>query len=317
MIGKRGIRAPWFGDLLVLLGIVAVTAVIHFFVVNQRAFLNFYYLPVVFAAYLLGLRKGVLAALLACSIVFAVAVTNDSQFLAVDREGWMRWFDLGIWGCFLVLVSYVVGSLNEERALQLGNLREAYRGILEIMSKLIDSIDRSTENHSKRVAERSVEVARAFGMSEAEIEDVRVGAYLHDIGKVDVSVAVLRKAGGLDEDERAEMERHVDHGERLVGTMGGILRHAIPMIAYHHERWDGEGYKGLVGEEIPMGARIIAVADTYDAIVHDRPYRERRTHDEAIAILRAESGRQFDPRVVETFVRLYDLPDTSDQRKAA
>ena len=108
MIGKRGIRAPWVGDLLVLLGIVAVTAVIHFFVVNQRAFLNFYYLPVVFAAYLLGLRKGVLAALLACSIVFAVAVTNDTQFLAVDHEGWMRWFDLGIWGCFLVLVSYAV-----------------------------------------------------------------------------------------------------------------------------------------------------------------------------------------------------------------
>jgi putative nucleotidyltransferase with HDIG domain len=298
---------------------VAVTGVIHFFVVNQRAFLNFYYLPVVFGSYLLGLRKGVYAALLSCAIVFGIAITNDAQFLANDREGWMRWLDLGTWGCFLVLVSYIVGSLYEEKAHQLRELSQAYRGIIEIMSKLIDSIDRSTENHSKRVAERSVEVARALGLPEPAIEDVRVGAYLHDIGKVEVSVAVLRKAGGLDDDERAEMERHVDHGERLVGSMGGILKHVIPMVAYHHERWDGLGYKGLEAEEIPIGARIIAVADTYDAIVHDRPYRDGRSHHEAIAIIRGESGRQFDPRVVEVFLRLYDHPveARADERREA
>jgi HD-GYP domain-containing protein (c-di-GMP phosphodiesterase class II) len=97
----------------------------------------------------------------------------------------------------------------------------------------------------------------------------------------------------------------VDHGERLVRSMGGILRHVIPMVAYHHERWDGSGYKGLRGEEIPVGARIIAVTDTFDAIVTDRAYRKSRTPQEAIHILRAERGRQFDPQVVDVFLDLF------------
>jgi HD-GYP domain-containing protein (c-di-GMP phosphodiesterase class II) len=110
-------------------------------------------------------------------------------------------------------------------------------------------------------------------LTEPEIEDIRVGAYLHDIGKIDISTDVLRKAAGLTDAEMDEMKRHVDTGEALVRSMGGILKHVIPMVAFHHERWDGTGYKGLKGEDIPMGARIIAVVDTYDAIVTDRAYR--------------------------------------------
>jgi HD-GYP domain-containing protein (c-di-GMP phosphodiesterase class II) len=116
---------------------------------------------------------------------------------------------------------------------------------------------------------------------------------------------VLRKAAGLTDDEMVEMRRHVDKGETMVRSMGGILKHVIPMVAYHHERWDGTGYKGLKGDEIPLGARIIAVADTYDAIVIDRAYRKGRTHAEAVKIIRDESGTQFDPAVVAVFLQLY------------
>jgi putative nucleotidyltransferase with HDIG domain len=293
--------------LLVLLGIVAITGVINFFVINQRAFLNFYYLPVVFGAYTLGLRKGVYSALFSCAIVFTIALMNEHQFLANDPENWMRWLDLVTWGCFLVLTSYVVGTLYEEKEQQLHEIRQAYSGILEIMSKFIDSVDRYTENHSRRVADYSIEIARAMGLAEPIVEDIRVGAYLHDIGKVDVSTEVLRKAAGLTEEEMDEMRRHVDTGERMVRSMGGILRHVIPMIAYHHERWDGTGYKGLVGEAIPLGARIIAVADTYDAIVTDRAYRKGRTPEQAMRILEEASGTQFDPSVVAVFMHLYAL----------
>ena len=92
--------------------------------------------------------------------------------------------------------------------------------------------------------------------------------------------------------------------------MGGILKHVIPMVAFHHERWDGKGYKGLRAEEIPIGARIIAVADTYDAIVIDRAYRKGRTHEQAVRIIAQEAGRQFDPKVVEVFLKIYgaDVP---------
>ena len=291
--------------LLVLLSIVAVTGVINFFVVNQRAFLNFYYLPVVFGAYTMGLRKGVYSAILACGIVFGIAVLNDQQFHGADPEAWMRWLDLGTWACFLILTSYVVGTLYEQKESQLSDIRQAYQGIIQIMSKLIDSADRYTEDHSRRVADYASEIARALHLRDAEIEDIRIGGFLHDIGKVDVSTEVLRKAAGLTPAEMNEMKRHVDTGEHMVRSMGGILKHVIPMVAFHHERWDGKGYKGLQGAEIPLGARIIAVADTYDAIVIDRSYRKGRTHEQAVKIIADESGRQFDPRVVAVFLELY------------
>jgi putative nucleotidyltransferase with HDIG domain len=291
--------------LLVLLGIVSVTGIVNFFVVNQRAFLNFYYLPVVFGAYLLGLRRGVYSALLACAIVFSIAILNDRQFYGQDTAAWMRWLDLGTWACFLVLTSYVVGSLYEQKEAQLRDIREAYQGIIQLMSKLIDSVDRYTEDHSRRVADIAAEIARTMGLDESQVEDIRIGGFLHDIGKVDVSTEVLRKAAGLTEQEMTEMKHHVDRGEKMVRSMGGILRHVIPMVAYHHERWDGKGYKGLSGEHIPLGARIIAVADTYDAIVIDRAYRKGRTHEQALKIIAEESGRQFDPEVVGVFLRIY------------
>jgi putative nucleotidyltransferase with HDIG domain len=314
MTPSRVRRAPISGNLLVLLGIVAGTGIIQFFVVNQRAFLNLYYLPVVFGAYLLGLRKGVLSALLACAIVFTIAIMNENQFGA-DPETWMRWLDLGTWGGFLLLTAFVVGSMYEQKEAQLRDLRQAYHGTIEIMGKFIDSVDRHTENHSRRVAGYCVEIAREMGLSEAEIEDTRIGAFLHDIGKVEISTDVLRKAAGLTDDEMDEMRRHVDTGEEMVRSLGGILKHVIPMVAYHHERWDGTGYKCLRGVDIPIGARFIAVADTYDAIVTDRPYRRGRSHEQALLVLQEERGKQFDPRVVDVFVKLYGVPADTDEHE--
>jgi putative nucleotidyltransferase with HDIG domain len=308
---------PVSGRWLVLLGILLVTVIIQFAVHNQRAFLNFYYLPVVLGSWLLGRQSGVIAAVLACFLVGAIAFMNDAQFVGADPSGFGRWLDLGTWGCFLVLTSYVVGSLNDSKEAQVRELRDAYAGIIEIMGKFIDSIDRHTENHSRRVAEHSVRMAQAMNLSEIEVEDIRVGAYLHDIGKIEVSTEVLQKATRLTPAEYAEMQRHVERGEQLVRKVGGILRHVIPMVAFHHERWDGTGYKGLVGENIPLGARIISVADTYDAIVSDRAYRAGRSHEEALRIIREESGKQFDPRVVDVFLQVVPDPAEEVERLAA
>jgi putative nucleotidyltransferase with HDIG domain len=304
-------------DLLVLLAIVGVTGIINFFVMQQRAFLNFYYLPVVIGTYLLGRRKGVFAALQSCAIVLSIALMNSSLDLS-QRATLMHWLDLMTWGCFLVLTAYVTGSLYDVKESQLRDIRHAYVGILEIMAKFIDSVDRYTENHSRRVAEHAVTMARALQLPPSMIEDIRVGAYLHDIGKVDVSVDVLRKAAGLTPQEFEQMQRHVEKGEEIIRSVGGILKHVIPMVAYHHERWDGTGYKGLRGDEIPLGARIIAVADTYDAIVTTRAYRPGRSHAEAIAIIQGESGRQFDPEIVNVFVAtVMASPELDEHLEAA
>ena len=307
--------------LLVLLSIVVITGLIDAFVLSQRAFLNFYYLPVVFGAYRLGRRRGVFSALLACAIVFGIALLNEDKFQYPGPGGWTRWLDLATWGFFLVVTALLVGSLYEQKESQLRDIRQAYQGILEIMSKFIDSVDRHTENHSRRVADRATAIGRELELDEDTIETIRVGSLLHDIGKVDISTEVLRKAAGLSAEESLEMQRHVDHGEEMVRSMGGILKHVIPMIAFHHERWDGTGYKGLRGTDIPIGARIIAVADTYDAIVTDRPYRKGRTHEQAMRIIEEERGRQFDPRIVDVFVRLYggvaQRPEAEPLREAA
>jgi putative nucleotidyltransferase with HDIG domain len=231
---------------------------------------------------------------------------NDSLFALPGAVAWMRWTSLGLWAGFLFVTSYTMASLAARDAARIAELERTYTGVLEIMAKFIDSIDRSTENHSRRVAERSVEVARVLGMPESGIESLRVAAYLHDIGKVDVSAEVLGKAAQLSAEERAELERHVDYGTEMLQRVGGLLAHVVPLVLYHHERWDGRGYKGLAGEAIPLGSRIIAVCDTYDAIVADRPYRRGRSHAHAMEILRAERGTQFDPAVVDAFLTLFD-----------
>lgn len=293
--------------LLVALGVAAVSIVVLRLVENQLAFLDFFYLPVAFASWRLGQRRGAFTAVCSVAIVYVNALMNETLFLSASGDSAMRWLDLGIWGAFLFLTAYAVGTLAEREEMRRRQLETAYRGILEIMAKFIDSVDRSTENHSRRVAERAVEVARELGVDEDEIESIRVAAYLHDLGKVEVSTEVLHKAAQLDPVEQHEMRRHVDHGVAMLQKVGGLLEHAVPIVLYHHEHWDGRGYKGMKGEQIPLGARIVAVADTYDAIVADRVYREGRSHHEAIAILRHERGRQFDPSVVDTFLRLYDM----------
>ena len=292
--------------LLVALAIVGASFGVLRLVVNQQALLDVYFLVIAWASWRLGQRRGVVAAFASACIVLGAAFMNDELFAMPGAEAWMRWTNLGLWAGFLFLTAYTMSSLAARDAARIAELERTYTGVLEIMAKFIDSIDRSTENHSRRVAERTVEVARVVQVPESEIESLRVAAYLHDIGKVDVSAEVLGKAAQLSAEERAELERHVDYGTDMLQRVGGLLGHAVPLVLYHHERWDGRGYKGLAGTAIPLGARIIAVCDTYDAIVADRPYRRGRSHAHAIEILRAERGTQFDPAIVDAFLSLYD-----------
>ena len=188
--------------------------------------------------------------------------------------------------------------------LTLDNVRlysHEYQGMLHILTSALDQRDRVTDGHSRRVADLSLIVARELGIDGDDLLDIERAAILHDIGKLAVPDAILSKPAPLTSDEWLEMRRHPDVGHDLVRDVP-FLGHAAEIIRSHHERFDGAGYpRSLKGEEIPLGARIFAVVDAYDAMTSDRPYRLARSHEEALEEIRRQVGTQFDPVVVAPF----------------
>jgi putative nucleotidyltransferase with HDIG domain len=177
--------------------------------------------------------------------------------------------------------------------------------VLKMLTGAIEARDPYTRGHSVRVTELAEAVARALGWSEERIASLRLGGPLHDIGKLAVSNEVLHKEGRLDDDELAEIREHPKNGAKLLLRVA-TLRAAIPYVLYHHERWDGTGYpSGKAGEEIPLEARVLAVADAFDAMTSDRPYRRALTHEEALAEVERCAGSQFDPRIAQVFLELF------------
>ncbi len=183
-------------------------------------------------------------------------------------------------------------------------LERAYDSTLEGWARALDLRDHETEGHSRRVTELTVRLAELLGLEGDDLIQIRRGALLHDVGKIGIPDHILLKPGKLDPDEWAEMKRHPIYARDLLAPIS-FLAPAMVIPYYHHERWDGGGYpEGLAGEEIPIAARIFAVIDVWDAITHDRPYHKARTPEDALALIRQESGRHFDPRVVAAFERL-------------
>ena len=183
-------------------------------------------------------------------------------------------------------------------------LAAAYDATIEGWVRALDLRDRETEGHTRRVVAMTERLARAWGLSEAEIVHLRRGALLHDIGKMAVPDSILLKQDKLTPEEEAIMRRHPLYAYDLLAPIA-YLRPALDIPRYHHERWDGSGYPyGLKGEQIPLAARLFAVVDVWDALRSNRPYRRAWSQEEAIAYLRAQRGILFDPRVVDVFLRM-------------
>jgi HD-GYP domain-containing protein (c-di-GMP phosphodiesterase class II) len=177
--------------------------------------------------------------------------------------------------------------------------------MLSVLTGAIEARDPYTRGHSARVTELAEAIARRLGWSEERLDGLRVGGSLHDVGKLAVSDAVLCKEGRLEAHELAEIREHPKAGARLLFRLAA-LREAIPYVLYHHERWDGTGYpSGRAGEEIPLEARVLAVADAFDAMTSDRPYRRALSHAEALAEVERCAGTQFDPAIARLFLELF------------
>ncbi len=184
-------------------------------------------------------------------------------------------------------------------------LEQSYDATLVALCNALDLRDAATEGHSLRVAKVAVQIGQAMSLPDRQVQALQRGGLLHDVGKIGIPDAVLRKPGELSSEEWEVMRQHTVWGGEILSHIS-FLAEVLSLVYYHHEAWDGCGYPdGLRDAEIPLLARIFAVADTYDAITNDRPYRQARSPEEALAIICEEAGRQFDPAVVEAFERVY------------
>lgn len=201
---------------------------------------------------------------------------------------------------------------TQEQAESLANalreLEESYQATLLALSAALDARDRETEGHSQRVTKWALAIGHKLNLSQAELTNLERGALLHDVGKIGISDNILLKAGPLTPEERALMNQHPRMGYDMLKGIP-FLREALPVVLYHQEMYDGTGYpEGLRGEEIPLSARIFAVADAYDAMTSKRPYRDAMSREAALREVMRCRGSQFDPRVVDAFLELFGIP---------
>ncbi|WP_245632055.1 HD-GYP domain-containing protein [Edaphobacter aggregans] len=186
------------------------------------------------------------------------------------------------------------------------NLERSYDITIEAMGDALDLRDQETEGHSRRVTAYTIELARELGVASDELRIIARGAFLHDIGKIATPNAILLKPGRLDSAEMAIMREHCQRGYEMVRKIP-FLRDAAEIVYSHQERFDGTGYpRGLKGNDIPLGARIFAIADTLDAMTSDRPYRKGTSFAKARNEILRCSGTQFDPAIVDAFLNIPD-----------
>ncbi|MDL1943661.1 HD-GYP domain-containing protein [Chloroflexi bacterium CFX2] len=192
------------------------------------------------------------------------------------------------------------------------DLEEAYQATLEGWVRALDLRDKETEGHTIRVTEITERLARRIGVDESDLVHIKRGALLHDIGKMGIPDGILLKPGALTPEERTLIEKHPMYAYEMLSPIK-FLKPALDIPYCHHEKWDGSGYpRGLKGEEIPLAARIFAVADVWDALVSNRPYRKGLLPADVKKKIREQSGVHFDPRVVETFLSMEDISPPGD-----
>jgi HD-GYP domain-containing protein (c-di-GMP phosphodiesterase class II) len=177
-------------------------------------------------------------------------------------------------------------------------------GVVHSLLHLLDLRDYVTGLHARRLVDRSVEIAMLWGVSDDQLWDIEIAALLHDIGKIGIPDAILLKPGVLSSSERRVMNLHPTHGSAILRSIPGFEA-VSRLVLHHHERWDGKGYpEGLAGEDIPVGSRIIAISDMFDAMIHERSYRPALSPEEALERLKAARGNQLDPAITDRFLDL-------------
>ena len=208
---------------------------------------------------------------------------------------------------------YSIGEAEDSRMMQTESgtgyregIYSEYASTIYALTAAIDTKDHYTFSHSKNVAEYSTKLAQAYGLNKESVAIIEEAALLHDIGKIGIPEHILNKPGRLAADEYEVMKEHVENSIGIIRHLPS-LDYVIPAVIGHHERWDGRGYpRRIAGEDIPLSARILCIADSFDAMVSRRSYKDAYDTERALSIVRNEAGRQFDPQLAELFVTLVE-----------
>ena len=295
-------------ELWIIFTLLTLAFFTNYLFVQHHALLGLYTLPTVISAYIYGRRHAVLTAFFSCLIVGMLAYYQQAMFnvvSSVSSKGYTElWYEIIAWGCSLLITAYIMGTLYQRYQKRSFELRQSYEGLIHILQQFVAK-DKYTENHSYRVSVYAQKIAGQMRLNDECIEDVRAAALLHDIGKLDISRDILYKAAKLTSEEYQEIKKHVDKSGKILEPVRGPLHRIIPIILAHHEKYDGSGYHAVKEEEIPLEARIIAVADVYDSLASDRPYRKAMSPFEAKEVIEKGTGTEFDPKVVEAFLKVF------------
>jgi putative nucleotidyltransferase with HDIG domain len=294
-------------ELWLVLSLFIIAGLFNWLVASHRMILGLYTLPTIFSAYVYGRRHAVLTATASMFLVLILLWKNTGLFAASNPFllNYDQWSELVTWASLLLITAYAMGTLYDRKERHLRELRQTYFGLLTILQQFISN-DKYTHNHSYRVALYASALAARMGFDQEHIDDVRAAALLHDVGKLETSRDLLHKAASLTPEEMAEMRKHVQKGVALLEPVGGSLRRVLPIILAHHDKFDGSGYGPAKGDQIPIEARVLAVADAYDTLTSDRPYRRAVSPFEARQIIVSSAGTNFDPAVVDAFVDAFE-----------
>lgn len=291
--------------IVILASAITIIALLHYFTPTEPHYYHkihiilrkLYFLPPVMAAAWFGLRGACLTALVVSQLFILHAFLDwpGNYMEQANQVGELA----GFW-----VAAIVPGWLFDRQRRLLKELANANEETLLGLVSALDLREHNTRLHSQRVREYTELLAVRHGVDKAVLREIGFGALLHDVGKIAVPDAILLKPGKLTDDEWHEMRKHPEAGYRIVKRIG-FLKEAAEIVYTHHERHDGKGYpRGISGGDIPLGARLFAVADVYDALTSQRPYKPPLTYEEAAAEIQKQKGTQFDPEVVTTFMAI-------------
>jgi HD-GYP domain-containing protein (c-di-GMP phosphodiesterase class II) len=293
-------------ELWVVLSLFAIALLLNHVIASQRMVLSFYVLPTIASAYSYGRRHGTLTAFASVLLVVGLLMFRNSVTgePAAQTMTYAEWLEVVVWGGSLVVTGYLMGTLCQHKNQQIDELRETYQGVLMILRHFIAK-DSYTENHCHRVSVYATRIAAQLNLSADRIEDVRAAALLHDVAKIEIGRDLLCKAARLTREDHDRIQESIPRGIGILEPVGGALRRVIPIILAYHDKFEGSGCNVTDGETTPVEARIIAVADVYDALTSHRPYRKAMSPFEARDVITDGENTEFDPRVVTAFRALF------------
>lgn len=288
----------------ILAAMAAVTWLVHATGGIKYVYAHLMYLPLMLAAHSYGFAGGLAAAVLAGLALGPFMPINTETGETQNLVNWLT--RMALFSMVAGLAGLLFQNLRKDAKQQqslLDSARKTLRNVLRTFSAIITARDQRTGGHSMRVAHNAYSLGRQMGLAPHQMQELYWAGLLHDIGKVWIPDNILQKPGKLSSSEYAVMKKHAPLGESLLRKLSPVFRSIAKGVGQHHERWDGNGYpKGLPGEKIHIYARILSVADVFEALTTKRPYRDPMTREEATNYIKQQSGILFDPIVVAAFV---------------